>query len=602
MAEERGLDLLTEDLFRAALESGYRRLQAHKDAVNRLNVFPVPDGDTGTNMVLTLGAGLEESRGISGGVGAVAQAFARGLLMGARGNSGVIVSQLFRGFAQEVDGKPTLTPLEWAEAVDAGVRAAYRAVMKPAEGTILTVSRKGAQAALGEARRGGDFVSVVEALLRAARETLARTPEMLEPLRQAGVVDAGGQGYVFFYEGFLEGLRGEGGSVASREEAVQGTSGANRAALVEALEEGLPDDVHAWEGDPEDLPYGFCTNFVVRLYDPASFREDEFRRALERFGDSIVVLRGDDLVRAHVHSETPGEVLTWAQSFGELVRIKIDNMREQIRAQKARSEARRGTPGAGGRGSPSAPAAETEAPPNPAEGGTGAAAKENPASIPRVRTAVVAVVQGKGFAALMESLGVQALVDGGETMNPSTEAILTAIRSTNADAVVVLPNNGNVVLAAEQARQLADRPVFVVPTSTLPEGVSALVAYRPDLPAEENVAAMEEALRATRVAQITRAVRDARFDGESIRAGDYIALSGKSLLAKGNALEEVLLAALERLEVHPGGMLTLFWGDGLSEDTREGLLRILEERYPNLEIEAFEGGQPLYPLLVSFEG
>jgi len=600
LAENRGIHLLLEDLFRAALEAGYRRLQAHKDVVNRLNVFPVPDGDTGTNMVLTIGAGLKESRGVSGGVGAVAQAFSRGLLMGARGNSGVIVSQLFRGFAQEVDGKSALTPLEWAEAVDAGVRAAYRAVMKPAEGTILTVSRKGAQAALGEARRGGDFLAVVEALLRAARETLARTPEMLEPLRQAGVVDAGGQGFVYFYEGFLEGLRGEGGSVALAADAAQDTSAGGRTALVEALDEVLPDDVHAWEGDPEELPYGFCTNFVVRLYDPVSFREDEFRRSLERFGDSIVVLRGDDLVRAHVHSETPGEVLTWAQSFGELIRIKIDNMREQIRARR-RFEARRKTSGSEGRGTPSAPEAAAEvkapAPPNPAGSGEDRAAKP-----PRVRTGVVAVVQGKGFAALMESLGAQALVDGGETMNPSTEAILTAIRSTNADAVVVLPNNGNVILAAEQSQQLSDRPVFVVPTTTLPEGVSALVAYRPDLSAEENVAAMEEALRATRVAQITQAVRDARFDGESIRAGEYIALSGKSLLAKGDALEGVLLAALERLGVHSDGMLTLFWGDGLSEDARERLLRTLEERYSDLEIEAFEGGQPLYPILVSFEG
>jgi len=597
LADEWGIHLLTEERFRNALKAGYDRLQAYKDAVNRLNVFPVPDGDTGTNMVLTIGAGLEESRGISGGVGAIAQALARGLLMGARGNSGVIVSQLFRGFAQEVDGKPALTPFEWAEAVDAGVRAAYRAVMKPVEGTILTVSRKGAQAALAEARRGGDFVGVVEALLRAARETLARTPEMLEPLRHAGVVDAGGQGFVYFYEGFLEGLRGEGGFVAAEAEAVQGASGASQATLVEALEEGLPDDVHAWEGDPEDLPYGFCTNFVIRLYDPASFREDEFRRALERFGDSIVVLRGDDLIRAHVHSETPGEVLTWAQSFGELIRIKIDNMREQIRAQKTRSEAHRKEGQQNSLLTQFAPGG----PGNPHSSDEGVE-EENPKPLPHVCTAVVSVFQGKGFASLFESLGVQALVDGGETMNPSTEAILKAIQSTNADAIVVLPNNGNVILASEQARQLADQPVYVLPTKTLPEGVAALVSYRPDVTLEENIAAMEEALQATRVIQFTRAVRDAQFDGIPIRTGECIALSEKSLIAKGETLEEVFLAAIERIGVHSEGLLTLFWGDGLEDETRAKILHVAEEKFPDLEIEVYEGGQPLYLLLVSFEG
>ncbi|MBT9283481.1 MAG: DAK2 domain-containing protein [Hydrogenibacillus schlegelii] len=556
------------------LEAGLDRLRTKKAAIDRLNVFPVPDGDTGTNMALTMAEGVaaarEAARVPGAGVGAVAKAFSRGVLMGARGNSGVILSQLFRGFAERLAGSEAADVRAFAEALEAGVKTAYAAVMKPVEGTILTVAREAARSARQavDGGRTGPFgrpaarprtahpaIAEAEALgaanaeaqaawtalfaawLEAAREALAKTPELLPTLRAAGVVDAGGSGLIVIFEGMAEALAGglEGGASVpagasghADDRPPEGRPAAGpEAETFLGPEDHLPPDTR-----PEELRYGYCTEVIVRL-EPnraSAFDLEAFREAVSRFGDSLLVAADDDLVKVHVHSETPGAVLDFVQGYGELVKIKIDNMREQIRRRLARA---------------------TAAP-------------------------------------------------GGQTMNPSAEAIVRAIRAARAETVFVLPNNKNVVLAAEQAAGLSGGAV-VVPTTSVAAGLAAALAFHPAATPEENAARMQKAAEAVRAIEFTRAVRDAVYDGESIREGEWLALSGGALVARGEDLVKVALSALREAVDDEASVVTAYFGAGLPADVRDRLPAAIRQAFPDVDVETHDGGQPVYPLILAVE-
>lgn len=669
------------------LEAGFDRLRTKKAEVDRLNVFPVPDGDTGTNMALTMAEGVaaarEAARVPGAGVGAVAKAFSRGVLMGARGNSGVILSQLFRGFAERLAGSEAADVRAFAEALEAGVKTAYAAVMKPVEGTILTVAREAARSARQavDGGRTGAFgrpaarprtahpaISEAEALgaanaeaqaawtalfaawLEAAREALAKTPELLPTLRAAGVVDAGGYGLIVIFEGMAEALTGglEGGAFVPAGASVPaGTSdpgGASdqagdrppegrpeagpEAETLLGPEDHLPPDTR-----PEDLRYGYCTEVIVRL-EPnraSAFDLEAFRQAVSHFGDSLLVAADDDLVKVHVHSETPGAVLDFAQGYGELVRIKIDNMREQIRRRLARATAASGGPEAGPAtpanharevnaqersariGSapavgPSAPAGF--APPDGAGAASGPPVGPDAFARPRAPVegtappakaqAIVAVVVGEGFRRIFKSLGVDVVVEGGQTMNPSAEAIVRAIRAARAETVFVLPNNKNVVLAAEQAAGLSGGAV-VVPTTSVAAGLAAALAFHPAATPEENAARMRQAAEAVRAIEFTRAVRDAVYDGEPIREGEWLALSGGALVARGEDLVKVALSALREAVDDEASVVTAYFGAGLPADVRDRLPAAIRQAFPDVDVETHDGGQPVYPLILAVE-
>ncbi|PTQ54712.1 MAG: Dihydroxyacetone kinase family protein [Hydrogenibacillus schlegelii] len=606
------------------LEAGLDRLRTKKAAIDRLNVFPVPDGDTGTNMALTMAEGVaaarEAARVPGAGVGAVAKAFSRGVLMGARGNSGVILSQLFRGFAERLAGSEAADVRAFAEALEAGVKTAYAAVMKPVEGTILTVAREAARSARQavDGGRTGPFgrpaarprtahpaIAEAEALgaanaeaqaawtalfaawLEAAREALAKTPELLPTLRAAGVVDAGGSGLIVIFEGMAEALAGglEGGASVpagasghADDRPPEGRPAAGpEAETFLGPEDHLPPDTR-----PEELRYGYCTEVIVRL-EPnraSAFDLEAFREAVSRFGDSLLVAADDDLVKVHVHSETPGAVLDFVQGYGELVKIKIDNMREQIRRRLARVTAAPGGPEAG----PAAPA-------NHAREGTAPPAKAQ---------AIVAVVAGEGFRRIFKSLGVDVVVEGGQTMNPSAEAIVRAIRAARAETVFVLPNNKNVVLAAEQAAGLSGGAV-VVPTTSVAAGLAAALAFHPAATPEENAARMQKAAEAVRAIEFTRAVRDAVYDGESIREGEWLALSGGALVARGEDLVKVALSALREAVDDEASVVTAYFGAGLPADVRDRLPAAIRQAFPDVDVETHDGGQPVYPLILAVE-
>ncbi|MBE3563342.1 MAG: DAK2 domain-containing protein [Hydrogenibacillus schlegelii] len=657
------------------LEAGFDRLRTKKAEVDRLNVFPVPDGDTGTNMALTMAEGVaaarEAARVPGAGVGAVAKAFSRGVLMGARGNSGVILSQLFRGFAERLAGSEAADVRAFAEALEAGVKTAYAAVMKPVEGTILTVAREAARSArqavdggrtgafgrpaagtrtahpaIAEAEAWGAanaearavWTALFAAWLEAAREALAKTPELLPTLRAAGVVDAGGYGLIVIFEGMSEALTGGlvGGAfvpAGASGHADDRPPGGRPAAGPDAEPFLGPEDHLPPDTRPEDLRYGYCTEVIVRL-EPnraSAFDLETFREAVSRFGDSLLVAVDGDLVKVHVHSETPGAVLDFAQGYGELVKIKIDNMREQIRRRLARATAAPGGPEAG----PAAPvdharkvnaqeravrigSAPAVGPSAPAGfallDGTGAASAPpvGPDAFARPRApvegtappakaqAIVAVVAGAGFRRIFKSLGVDVVVEGGQTMNPSAEAIVRAIRAARAETVFVLPNNKNVVLAAEQAAGLSGGAV-VVPTTSVAAGLAAALAFHPAATPEENAARMQKAAEAVRAIEFTRAVRDAVYDGEPIREGEWLALSGGALVARGEDLVKVALSTLREAVDDEASVVTVYFGAGLPADVRDRLPAAIRQAFPDVDVETHDGGQPVYPLILAVE-
>lgn len=537
--------------FKAMIRAALLWLRRHHELVNALNVFPVPDGDTGTNMLLTMEAAWQEIASASDHeeVGVLLQRVARGALMGARGNSGVILSQIWRGMAQVIDRRPTITAEDLALALEEATRTAYRGVMKPVEGTILTVIREASEAAIDAVRRGGDLMEVMEQVVRRAREAVQRTPDLLPILKAAGVVDSGGQGLYLILEGMLRCLKGE----PIEEEALMAAPSSTGARAADALEPGS-------EG------YGYDVQFILvgRHLDV-----DQIRRDLEAMGDSVLVVGDASTVKVHLHVHDPGQPLSYAIRWGSLRDVVVEDMQAQYQ-QFIQERAR-----------------AMESAPPPLQPG---------------QVATIAVVPSEGWSRIFLSLGASATLRGGQTMNPSAQQFVELLKELPADQIIVLPNNPNVVLTARQAAELVpDKRVEILPTRTLPQGVTAMVAYRAEADLESNLQAMEKALRLVRSGEITRATRDVELEGVTARQGQWIGLVEDHLVAAGDDLEEVARRTLEAMDADSAELLTLYVGAEADPSQTARLIKLLRSRYPQQQIEVVEAGQPYYPYILSAE-
>jgi DAK2 domain fusion protein YloV len=527
---------------RAAFEAAATWLELQSASVNALNVFPVPDGDTGTNMSMTMRAAAEASAvEPSPEAGAVAKAAARGALMGARGNSGVILSQLMRGFSEAVEGEARLTVGQLADGLERAAQAGYRAVGTPVEGTILTVARRVGEEARRAADEGLDVAAFWERVVRRAEGAVAETTDQLETLRRAGVVDAGGQGFRLIVEAFWRTSRGE---------AIEGLDLASAAPVAS---QALVAAQHVGEGG-----LGFCTEFMLQ---GAADEVATMRAFMEGLGDSVIVVGDSGLTRVHVHTMHPGQVLEWAIERGTLSRIKIENMQLQHEAANEQSEGGRGLSTIG----------------------------------------VVAVAPGAGFRALFSSMGAAAIVEGGQSMNPSVQEILGALGAVGYREVIVLPNNGNVLLAARQAAEASPRTLRVVPTRSLAQGVTALLAFNYEADLEANAALMEEAAGRVASIEVTRAVRSADVDGQHVEAGQFLGLLDDTLVAVAEEAIPATLGALAQTEPERREIVSIYWGDGASRDGAAALSEAIVDAHPHLEVEVAEGGQPHYPYILSVE-
>ncbi|WP_150283879.1 DAK2 domain-containing protein [Rummeliibacillus sp. TYF-LIM-RU47] len=546
--------------FAEMVEAGSRHLSQNAEYVDSLNVFPVPDGDTGTNMNLSMTSGAKETAAHkTESIGNTAQALSKGLLMGARGNSGVILSQLFRGFGKAVEKEDTLDSIKFAQALKHGVDTAYKAVMKPVEGTILTVARVAAEKAVEVAEHEQDIRVVMEETLTAAKEALAQTPEMLPVLKEVGVVDSGGQGLVFVYEGFTAVLKGEEIPTAT---------------VVESLDDLVNAEHHKAQDfmDTSEIVYGYCTEFMVRFEEGKKpFDEESFRNDMSKFGDSLLVISDDEVVKIHVHSETPGEVISYGHQYGSLVKIKVDNMRLQHTAIVGEDHPQGDTK----------KAAEKEV-------------KKHP-------YAIVTVAMGEGVARLLESIGASYVIEGGQTMNPSTEDIVNAVKKVGAEKVLILPNNKNIVMAAEQAAELLDIEAAVVPTKTIPQGLAAVLAFNPDQTVEENKKHMANASTNVKSGQITFAVRDTTIDGIEIHKDDFMAINEGSIIQATPSLKVASELLLSDMIDEESEIVTVLYGEDIKKETADELVHFIEEKYPDVEVEVHNGKQPLYPYIFSVE-
>ncbi len=539
---------------------GAHHLSQNANVVDALNVFPVPDGDTGTNMNLSMTSGAKEVEQIdTANIGKVAQSLSRGLLMGARGNSGVILSQLFRGFGKSIEQKSEINAKEFAAAFQAGVDTAYKAVMKPVEGTILTVAKDAAKKAVLAAQTETNIIKVMEAVVNEAEASLERTPELLPVLKEVGVVDSGGKGLLYVYEGFLASLKGEKLS--------------DKAAALPSLDDLVSAEHHKnaqSHMNTEDIEFGYCTEFMVKLDSgKRNFNEDAFRQDLSRFGDSLLVVSDENIAKVHIHAEYPGEVMTYAQKYGSLINMKIENMREQHSAILSQNKQE------------TAPAEKAPADKQP--------------------YGIVTVAMGEGIAELFESIGATKVIEGGQTMNPSTEDIVQAIKDANADTVVILPNNSNIVMAANQAADVAGQHVIVIPTKTVPQGMAALLAFNPALSADENETAMLGAIGEVKSGQITYAVRDTNIDGIDIKKGDFMGiLNGKIVETASDQLTAAKKLIAGMID-EDSEIVTVIKGEDAPEEEAEELAAYISETYEDVEVEVHDGKQPLYSYILAVE-
>jgi DAK2 domain fusion protein YloV len=563
---------------RKAILAGHAWLEQHREAINALNVFPVPDGDTGTNMSLTMRAATKEiadSDELSAAV--IAEKLSRGALMGARGNSGVILSQILRGLSQGLAGKTTFTAQDFAAAYAEAAKLAYRAVIKPVEGTILTVVRESSEAAVQSASAGGDLIATLGDTVAAARASVARTPDQLPTLKQAGVVDAGGQGLTTILDGIWRYARGESVQLTQREQHAD-----------EA-------EIHKGNVTSIEEEYGYE---VVFLLHGESLDLERIRDTITAMGGVSTVVAGDaKLLKVHTHTPTPGKVLDYGVSLGSLQDINIENLQEQSLRYAAESARERGVIGH---------ANGAHAAAGTGGGGTGTAVATPPAALLAERRPIgeigtVAVAAGQGWVKVFESLGVAAIVPGGQTMNPSTQDLLEAVESCPAEKVILLPNNGNVILSARQVPQLTSKQVYIIPSDSLPQGVGALLAFNFEADFETNCRAMERAIAGVQVAEITQAVRTVQIDGVSVNEGDIIGLVNNRLVTSGREMGAVLLDTVGRLNAGECEILTIYYGADVSAQTADETARRIKERYPTPEIEVVEGGQPYYAYIISAE-
>lgn len=534
--------------------SGANNLENHKTAVNDLNVFPVPDGDTGTNMGLTISAAKRELMNFTGdNVGECAKITANALLRGARGNSGVILSLLFRGFAKALKGVDAATSVQFANGWNAGVQAAYKAVMKPTEGTILTVARLSAIYAAELAEGEEDVTVLFEKMIGKAEETLQKTPEMLPVLKQANVVDAGGRGLVVIFEGMLHYLKT--GEIIPLEEEQPAETTAERADFSSM--------------DTESINFAYCTEFIINR-DDSKKDAMQLRKYLETIGDCVVVVDDEEIIKVHVHTNHPGDALEKAITFGMLSNMKIENMKEQHERKQAEE-------------APAAPAAPAIAAPEKEFG-------------------FVVISAGEGISSVFKDLGADLIVEGGQTMNPSTEDILNAVNQTPASKVFVLPNNKNIIMAANQAKLVSqEKEVIVIESKTIPQGVSAMLCFDPSSSAEDNKAAMEEALTAVKTGQLTYAARDSVFDGKEIKEGQILGLVENKVTFTGDSMEDTLVEVMGALITADSEIATIYYGSDVNEDTAQAMSQMLEDKFPEMEITLVYGGQPIYYYLISVE-
>ncbi|MCT3573737.1 DAK2 domain-containing protein [Levilactobacillus brevis] len=555
--------------FGKMVQAASQKLNQNADFINSLNVFPVPDGDTGTNMSLSLASGAKYERDADGtAVGVLATALAKGLLMGARGNSGVILSQIFRGFSKKLADKQTLTAQDLADGFAAGAETAYKAVMKPTEGTILTVVREGAQAGLNTAKSSDDVLAVMDAIYEAAKAALATTPDLLPVLKQVGVVDSGGQGLTFVLEAFNDSLNGR--------VAEDGEYKPDDAEMDEMIDAAHHQSVQG-KLDPNSIKYGYCTEIMVRIgrgkQVDHDFDYDEFYKYLADLGDSLLVVNDDEIVKVHVHTEHPGKVIAWGQEFGDLEKVKVDNMRMQQETIMEHDEE-----------------AAADA------GVATATADEAPAD-----TAIIAIAAGDGLATLFKSLGVTHVVNGGQTMNPSTQDIVDAINQSQAKRAIVLPNNKNIFLAAEQAAKVADIPSVIVHSKTVSQGMTAMLGYNPDAELEDNQASMEENLSAVKSGQVTHAIRDTQLDGFDIKEGNFMGIVDGTIKVTDADLLQTAVATVKAMLDDDSEIITIIYGADTTADVAEQLQQAVEALDDDLETEVHEGDQPVYPFLISVE-
>ena len=555
-------------LVRKCFLAGAAALQAKKEYINELNVFPVPDGDTGTNMTMTIMSAADEVAALEEpSMETICKAISSGSLRGARGNSGVILSQLFRGFTRVLREVEEADVYVLGKAFEKAVDSAYKAVMKPKEGTILTVAKAGAEKAVQLAPKSEDPAEFLEKVIHEMNETLDRTPEMLPVLKEAGVVDSGGKGLVTIMEGILDALLGKEIAYEPVKKAAGGpvTTGAGATGI-----------------ETENIKFGYCTEFIVMLNGAEFTSEDEieFKQYLENIGDSIVCVADEDLVKVHVHTNDPGLAIQKGLSYGELTRMKIDNMREEHNERVIMSNEKA-----------VAKTAEEEL-----------KKMESVQKKPRKPEGFICVSAGTGLSEIFTELGVDAIIEGGQTMNPSTEDILEAIEQINADTIYILPNNSNIILAANQAKSLTeDKNIVVIPTKNIPQGITAMIQYIDGNSPEENERAMTEALDEVRSGQVTYAVRDTTIDGKEIAEGDFMGLSDKTIEAVGKDIVETTVELIHKLQTPDSALITIYYGEeGSEEQAREIAEKICAEE-EDLEVEIENGGQPVYYYFISVE-
>jgi len=539
--------------------AGAKNLESKKEWINELNVFPVPDGDTGTNMTLTIMSAAKEVASLDNlTMEALAKAISSGSLRGARGNSGVILSQLFRGFTKGIKPYEEIDTVILAAAMQKAVETAYKAVMKPKEGTILTVAKGAADKAAELAETDTDMKTFIRTVIEHADRVLAQTPEMLPVLKEAGVVDSGGQG-------LLQVLRGAYDAFLGKE-------------VDYSIEGAGAGSVPVGKTKPQaetDIKFGYCTEFIIML--EKEYSEDiemEFKSFLNSIGDSIVVVSDEDIVKVHVHTNDPGKAISRALTYGSLTKMKIDNMREEHQEKLIKD----------------------------AEKMAVKQAVEDAKKMPKKDVGFISVSMGEGVGQIFKDLGVDYLIEGGQTMNPSTEDMLKAIDAVNADTIFILPNNKNIILAANQAKVLTkDKRIIVIPTKTVPQGISAIISYNAELSVEENETSMTEGSQAVKTGQITYAVRDTHIEDKEIHEGDIMGIGDHSILAVGKDIQQVAEETVSLMMEEESELISVYYGCDVSEETARTLGDVLTEKYPDCEVEVYSGGQPIYYYVISVE-
>ncbi|MDK9865178.1 MULTISPECIES: fatty acid kinase catalytic subunit FakA [Staphylococcus] len=542
-------------LFAEMIIQGAQNLSNHADLVDSLNVYPVPDGDTGTNMNLTMTSGREAvEENLSQHIGELGKTYSKGLLMGARGNSGVILSQLFRGFSKSLEAYDEINAQQLAESFKAGVETAYKAIMKPVEGTILTVARDAADAAMRKVEETEDCIELMTYILEEAEISLENTPNLLPVLKEVGVVDSGGKGLVVVYAGFLKALKGE-------------TVSAETAKLDK---DSLVNEAHDFHGviNTEDIVYGYCTEMMVRFgKNKKVFDEQTFREDMSTYGDSLLVINDDEIVKVHVHSEKPGDVFNYGQQYGELIKLKVENMREQHREVVKKEQ-------------------------------VGQRDTQTPET---VETAVIAISMGEGISELFKSMGATHMISGGQTMNPSTEDIVKVIEQSQCKRAIILPNNKNIMMASEQAANIVGAEAVVIPTKSIPQGIAALFNYDESDALEANKTRMVESLEAVKSGSVTYAVRDTKIDGVEIKKDAFMGLVEDKIVTSNENEFETVKGLLSEMIQDDSEIITMIIGEDANTSLTSDIETWLEASYPEVELDQHDGQQPVYQYLFSVE-